>query len=1031
MQKSFQKIKSLLSLVCVFLILEPLNAAEQHGVVKYGGLPLPGATVTATKDGKTVSTVSNIDGSYSFPDLADGTWAVEVDMSLFQTAKQEITVPSTQAVDWDMKLLSTDEIAKATVPAAPAPKPAATGTATTTAAAATPAAAPKKGKAAPAAAANGSRTFQRAEINATAPANRPPAADQQAAAQPAASDQDQSDLQRRSADSFLVNGSTNNGASTPFAQLARFGNNIRGGRSQYNGNIGFTFDNNALDARTYSLTGQDTPKPDYNRFTGLITVGGPIKIPHLIKNGPFLTINYQWLRNRNPSNTQSYLMPTADVRNGIFPTTILDPTNGQPFPNNTIPLTRISPQATSLLKLYPLPNFVGSSQFNYQIPLLSLQHQDSLQARTNKQIGRKNNLSGNIAFQSTRSDNPSIFQFLDTSSTLGINSNVSWRHTFTPRLYLTLGAQYSRFSSVFTPFFANRQNISGLAGVTGNNQEPINWGPPTLNFTSGIASLSDGLYNATHNQTVGTTADLLYTHRSHEFNFGGDYKRQQFNLITQQNPRGGFTFTGATTSPGGASSATNGADFASFLLGTPDASSIAYGNADKYFRARTASSYANDNWRVRNGLTVNVGIRWEYTSPESEKYGRLVNLAQTNNFQSVTPVVSASPINPDRNNFAPRISFAWRPLPASSMVVRGGYGISYDTSVYATITSNMSQQAPLSTRIQSQNTPSTPLTLANGFIEGVNSATTTFGVDPNFRVGYAQQWQLAVQRDLPWGMQSTITYTGIKGTRAVQQFLPNTYPQGVVSPCPACPLGFSYLESNGNSTREAGIVQVRRRLRSGFQADVTYTYAKAIDDALLGGGGAFLIAQDWLNLAGERGRSNFDQRHLVSLNAQYTSGMGIKGGTLLSGWRGSLIKEWTFLTQVNAGTGLPLTPQVLNIIANGVSGPLRPDYTGQPVYENSRGLNLNPLAFIPANGHWGGAGRNIITGPNQFSFNASMGRTFRINDRFNADLQVQAQNILNHVTYPSWNTTVSSLQYGLPLTANGMRSVQTTVRVRF
>ena len=121
MQKSLQKIKPALALICAFLLLEPLNAAEQHGVVKYGGLPLPGATVTATKDGKTVTTVSNPDGSYSLPDLAEGTWSVEVGMSLFQSAKQDVTLPSAQGVDWDMKLLSTEEIAKATVPAAPEP----------------------------------------------------------------------------------------------------------------------------------------------------------------------------------------------------------------------------------------------------------------------------------------------------------------------------------------------------------------------------------------------------------------------------------------------------------------------------------------------------------------------------------------------------------------------------------------------------------------------------------------------------------------------------------------------------------------------------------------------------------------------------------------------------------------------------------------------------------------------------------------------------------------------------------------------
>src|SRR5262249_17516771 len=163
-------------------------------------------------------------------------------------------------------------------------------------------------------------------------------------------------------------------------------------------------------------------------------------------------------------------------------------------------------------------------------------------------------------------------------------------------------------------------------------------------------------------------------------------------------------------------------------------------------------------------------------------------------------------------------------------------------------------------------------------------------------------------------------------------------------------------------------------------------------------------------------------------NAQYTSGMGIKGGTLLSGWRGAVIKEWTFVSQINVGTGLPLTPIVQNVAANGNSGFIRPDYTGQPVYDNNLALNLNPQPFGAHKGHWGSAGRNSITGPSQFGFNASMSRTFRINDRFNADFRLDAQNVLNHVTYPNWNTTVGNFQYGLPIAANAMRSVQTTVR---
>jgi hypothetical protein len=125
-----------------------------------------------------------------------------------------------------------------------------------------------------------------------------------------------------------------------------------------------------------------------------------------------------------------------------------------------------------------------------------------------------------------------------------------------------------------------------------------------------------------------------------------------------------------------------------------------------------------------------------------------------------------------------------------------------------------------------------------------------------------QNWNLILQKDLPFSLQMVAQYNGTKGTRAMQQFYPNTYPVGTELTCTTClPSGFTYMTSNGNSTREAGIFQLRRRLRSGFTATLQYTYAKAIDDAVLGGAGqgGSVVAQNWLNLAGERGLSNFDR----------------------------------------------------------------------------------------------------------------------------------------------------------------------------
>ena len=1000
----------------------PLLGSEHHGTVKFGGLPLPGATVTAkpmnAKEGdKTFSAISDLEGKYSFPDLPDGSWTIQVEMPLFSPMQQEVTVAAgAAAADWDMKLLPAQEISAIVTPAPPRLQVAETP-ASTAAPAAAPTKPPRNGKAAPAPT-NTATAFQRTDLNAA------PGGNANNDASPPPPDNAVAEAQsQRAADGLLINGSVNNGASSPFAQLQAFGNNRRGVRSLYNGSLGFMLDNSNLDARTFSLTGQDTPKPSYNRLTGLAAFGGPVKIPGLLKrNGPNFTVNYQWVHNRNPATQAGTgLVPTAAQRSGDLP-------------GVTIPLTQISPQALALLNLYPLPNFSGSTRYNYQIPLVNGQHQDNLQARMNKQV-KKNQFSGVMGLQSTRTDNPNLFGFLDTGRSLGQNLQLGWRHSFTQRTFVNFGYQFSRFSSTSTPFFANRENIAGQAGITGNNQEPLNWGPPALSFASGISSLNDSQYSAIHNQTDAFSFDGLWNRGRHSLTYGADYRRQQLNTFSQSDPRGSFQFTGQTT----------GSDFGGFLLGVPDAASIAFGNADKYFRYQSYDSFVRDDWRMRSSLTVNVTLRWDYSSPISELYGRLVNLDVAPGFKAVAPVLGLSPIGPltqqsypgslirpDKNNVSPTIAISWRPFSASSMLVRTSYGIYYDTSIYQTIASQMAQQSPLSKSLRVANTPATPLTLANGFIGDPNITATTFAVDPNLRIGYAQAWQTSVQRDLPFALQMVATYSGTKGTRSQQEFLPNTFPAGALDPCAACPSGFTYLASNGNSIRHAGILQLRRRLRSGLTADLTYTYSKSIDDAALGGAGA-LIAQNWLDLSAERALSNFDQRHVMRFTMQYTTGMGLHGGSLLSGWRGTAFKEWTASTVINVASGLPLNPQFPAIVqGTGLPGSIRPDYTGAPLYDAPSGLNLNPAAYAaPAPGQWGNAGRNSITGPSQFSINASAQRTFRLNDRFSATLQISSVNPLNHPTFPSWVTLVSSAQFGLPAGASPMRSVQTNLRVTF
>jgi hypothetical protein len=1037
-----RRLNGYLCLVCVLACLAIPRcalAAESHGQVTLNGLPLPGATVTATQGEKKFATVSDEQGNYSFSDLPDGTWAIKIEMTGFTAMEQQVSVaPSAPATPWELKMLTVDAMIAQTKIVKAEPMPEALPQTPIAGAAAAPA---KKA------------------TSASADTSAAPKPEESAA---------------QSSDGFLVNGSVNNAATSQFTLAPAFGNNRAGSKSLYNGSVVMILDNSALDASPFSFTGLNTPKPEQNQITGGFTFGGPLNIPHFMPHGPNFFVAYQWTHNHT-ATTQPALVPTQAQQNAAA-------SAGQA-------------QAV-LLALYPLPTpgLIGNGQYNYQASIPSNSHQDQMQSRLDKTFNPKNYGSAQFAFQSIRSNNSNIFNFVDTTDTLGWNGGLNWNHRFSQRYYLTTGYRVSRFRTLVRPYFEDRRNISGAstssetnAGITrcsttpttpptacgGNDQDQQDWGPPTLSFSSGIQPLTD--VNSVFNRSLTNSfsATLHYYHGRHNFQFGGDYRRQEYNVYAQSNPRGKYTFTGA---------ATGISDFADFLQGTPDTSSIAYGNADKYFRQSVYDAFANDDWKIRPELTINLGIRWDYGAPVTEKKDRLINLNVAPGFTAVTgQQYPNAKLQPDHMGFEPQIGIAWRPIPGSSVIIRAGYGIYDDTSVYQSTANNMAQQAPLSTSVNVAYDPtSCPETLQSGFNPCSSQFTAqNFGVDPHFRVGYAQIWNASIQRDLPAALQMTATYTGIKGTRGMQRYLPNTYALGGTAPaCTMTPCsGFTYQSSGGDSTREQGSLQLRRRLRSGFTATLLYTYSKSIDDdSALGGQGpnatgasSTSTAQNWLDLSGERGLSTFDQRHLLNVQMQYTTGMGLGGGTLLNGWRGRAFKEWTFLSTLAVGSGLPETPIYFAVVPGSNStGTIRPSLTGAAIQGGANGAHLNIAAYqTPQAGAWGNARRDSINGPSQFSLNATLQRTFRVTKRDSLTVQFVANNVLNRVVFTSWNTSLNSctaftdpgnpscpapalpghtqnLQtpgstfttnanplFGLPASTNGMRSLQTTVRLTF
>jgi hypothetical protein len=974
-----------------------LGASEHRGQVRFGEVPVHGVAVRATQGDKTVRAVTDAEGRYVLPDLSDGTWTIQVETPGFETMRRDVVVSQdAAAAEWSLRMLSLDALRGLPATAFSKPGPAQLGAVSSVQgpAKAGPHDPPGPAEAGP---------------------HDPPGP---AEAVPHVETSSEADNR------FLINGSVIDGAATPFALQRAFGN-VRRAPFPYRSTVFIGGNSSVLDARPYSLTGQHTRQPSYARAQASFTIGGPLQIPRLFRMGSF-TATYSRTQNTN-ATLQTARMPTAAERAGDLSgsaASLIDPATGLAFENSRIPQDRIAPQAQALLALYPLPNLEGGGPFNYQVPVVGATHGDSIQASiANIRIGRRDQLTGSIGLQSTRSDNPDLFGFTDTSRSSSASAGVTWIHRFTPRISGTFRYEFNRTSSETSPYFANRQDVSGEAGIAGNDRDPRNWGPPALSFASGIARLADGTYadDRSYSNSIGYTSSWVLGR--HALGYGADYRWQQFDLYSQRDARGSFTFTGAST----------GHDFADFLLGIPAASSLAFGNPDKYFRQSSASIYANDDFRLTPYLTLNVGVRWEYEAPISERFGRLVNLDITPDFTSAAPLIAGTAdetlVRPDTSGIQPRVAVAWRPRLASSVVIRMGYGLYRETNVYRSIADQMAQQAPLSKSLSVQNTPENPLTLEDGFRGSPAVTAATFAIDPDYRVGSAHNWQVSTQRDLPWAMQATVTYLGIRGTHVPRRMLPNTFPAGADG-CAGCPRGFVYLMSDGTSKRHSGTIEVRRRQRNGFEASARYTLAKATDNAGLGG---THIAQNWLDLDAEWAPSNFDRRHELIVQWQYTSGMLAGFASFWDGWRGTLLREWTVTAEMTTGSALPLTPVILVPVGGtGMTGTLRPDVTGAPIDAGADGRNVNPAAFTaPAPGQWGGAGRNSIRGPSQFQLNASIGRTFRFSQRVSMDLRIEATNVLNTVTFPDWNTTVGSTQFGLPTRANAMRTLRPSMRVRF
>jgi hypothetical protein len=1084
----------LLALFCVQGIY------AQSGFVKSGGQPIPGATVVATQGAQSFTTTSDADGHYGFPPLAPGQWQISIEMFGFEPAKQQVDYAKAPGpVNFELKLKESplaQRMARFSQARSQSGNAggAQNGTAENDLQNGTieepqniiPTTSGQQGSS-DSFLISGSLSpgMQQGAQSDSGPAMRFPG---QGVGQFGASSEGQSapGFGETTAGGgggfggagggpgfggggggrgFGAGGFGGRGGRRPGQNVGNFGNR-RNRNQQIHGQASFTIQNSALNAKPFSLNGLDIPQAPYAQTRFSLILGGPLVIPKLAKDPKtqfFLT--YFGTRAKTPE-LFAETVPTVAERGGDFsqavqslgtsatsvPVTIFNPSTHQQFPANVIPPSLLNPIATSLLNFYPKPNQPLSAN-NYQFETAQAANADNVGFRIQRNVTNVDRVSLNFQYQDRNGTAAQPFGYSDNTNGYGLNARLQWTRNLSATAINNAQVVFNRNFTKITPYFSTLPDIATQLGIPGTSSNPLDFGPPTLNFTNfGALSDSNATLNRTQSQGLSDSISLLKG--THSITIGGGYTRPDMAIQTDPNGRGTFNFTGVATSElnaNGQAKTGTGYDLADFLLGYPQSSTIQYSGFSEYFQANQWNSYVQDEWKVTANLTVIGGVRYEYFSPFNEKYGRLANLDIAPGYTAVSVVTpnqggqytGAFPgglINPDYNNFSPRLGLAWKlPWFKRSTILRAGYGIYYNGQAYIQFATALAYQPPFAVSNSVNTSTSNVLTLAKGFTSALpTDVTNTFAVDRNYRTPYAGTWTISLQHEFGGGFFAEATYLGTKGTGLDVRTIPNQSPSGsVISSGTQIfnATGFTYDQSIGNSIFNALQLRLNRRFNHGLSLVATYQFAKSIDDSSTFGGSANTVAQNWLDIAAERGLSSFDVRHQFSGTFVLTSPVAGPGSHIAAESKtGRLLKDWQLSGGITAQTGNPLTARVLGngqqLAQTGGTGKGRADATGEPIETGSGFFNLDAFTTVPT-GFYGNAGRNTIPGPGLFSLNLAFGRSFTFAERKRFEFRFEANNVLNNVNYTNLYTVVNAVNYGLPSAASAMRTVDAVVRFRF
>jgi len=782
--------------------------------------------------------------------------------------------------------------------------------------------------------------------------------------------------------------------------------------------------NRDLDSRNFFDANE---KPQFIRNQFGVGVGGPV-----VKNATFFYASFEGLR-ENQGQTQLGTVPTLAVRKGDLSslgTAVTNPFTGQPFPAAVVPQSLISPYAGKVMALFPLPNLPGESGNYLGNPTLT-NNQDEGTIRLDQRVSNASQLT--LRYSYGRQDlfvpysenQTELPGFGDYVFDRGHNALVHYQLSLGPSAVNSVLIGFNRaIRRIFAQNYTT--NVNQLWGVDYLPTAPRDFGFPGIAVTgySRVGDVAATPINRTDNTfQVGDNLSLI--RGAHSIKVGAEVRALQLNGYVEVYSRGQMNFTGALT----------GSGIGDLLLGLPTLGIKSQYTGPQTMRTKSFSGYAQDDWKVTRNLTLNLGLRYEYDSPATDPTNRMAtfNFQTAQTAQVGTSGISRSGTHGWGGGFGPRVGFAWSPI--AHTVIRGGYGIYYDSGMFV-VNSSLYYNPPYFTisvyfpSATSLITLADPFSAANGFVPPPALSI----ISPDFKPAYTQHWNYNIQREVERVGVFSAAYAASKGTKLprsldINQPFPGPGPVASRAPYPA----FSNIletESGGNLEYQSLQLSYRRWLARGLSMLASYTFAKSIDDT-----SAFLptspdqnFPQDSHNYRLERALSSYDIPNVAAIAFTYELPRSLhwSRGFELSGI-------------VSAESGQPFTPQLSSDNSNtgnsgGNFGIDRPNVLRNPHLSNrspQEWFDVSAFAIPPAY-TWGSAGRNILRGPGLATADLSLRRSFSVREGVKLTAEAQAFNALNRANFNLPDAFADQpLTFGKIFSAKASRQIQLALRLSF